>query len=60
MKPPRSILDPSFKWVRPANTDVGKYLRQWKREQRARQAAQVAADKEAEVKVSKLRNRNGS
>ena len=53
MKPPRSILDRAFEWTPPANTDVGKYLRQWKREQRERKAAQARADAEAAQKLAK-------
>jgi len=43
MKPPKSILDPTFEWIPPAKTDTLKRFRKIWREQRtnATEAAQV-------------------
>lgn len=60
MKPPRSILDPAFRWVKPAHTDVGRHLRQWKREQRELKAAQAKADAEAKAKVAPIAAKKGA
>ena len=38
MKPPKSILDPSFEWIPPAQTDTLKRFRKIWREQKATEA----------------------
>ena len=48
MKPPRSILDPAFKWTPPAKQDCAATFRRIRREQEA-------AKQQTERVVTKLR-----
>jgi hypothetical protein len=60
------LLDPKkdgrwpFQWTKPEHTDVGKYLRQHRREQKAAEQQQAANEQEAQRVVAPLPKRSKS
>lgn len=52
-KPPRSILDPAFKYTTAAKTDIAKTFRRIRREQQ--EAAKIAAASNVKPMIAKTR-----
>lgn len=58
MKPPRSILDPSFRYVGSAQTDVASTFRRIERERKAKEEAERnAATEHLHKVIGQIKNR---